>query len=161
MPQIMNTDMFTTLAEARDWLEAVVKENNAGAMCPCCNRFDKVYNYCLPRSAIVAIADMCQKVAAQPDIVIRFNEFANTTNRGCSKLKHLDLIYQPEKEQYTGGKTGGTWAITQKGIDFVQGIAAIPTHLIIYHDELVGVSDSVKFIHEFWPEFNYRELMSA
>jgi len=158
MPRVMNTDMFTPLGAARYWL-AVAAGDNDGAMCPCCNRFDKVYTYCVPRSAITAIASMCRKLDAQPDVVVRFSEF--TANRGFSKLKHLGLIYQPKIEKKIGGKTGGTWGITQKGIDFVQGTIPIPTHLTIYHDELIGVSDSVKFIKEYWPDFNYRELMSA
>ena len=159
IPSTMNADLFTTIDEARGWLKGTADEKE-GAMCPCCDRFDKIYNYCVPRSAVTALANLCVASREQPNIAIHCNKF--TTNSGAvAKLRHIDLIYQPEKEKFTGGKTGGTWAITQKGIEFVQGIIPIPTHLIIYHDELIGVSDNTKFLREYWPDFNYREMMNA
>lgn len=160
MIETMQTDLFTTLDKSKEWLEAAVRGNNNGALCPCCDRFDKVYNYCIPGSAVTSIANLCVAAKAKPDAAIHCTAF--TGNSGAvAKLRHLALIYQPENQKYTGGKTGGSWAITQKGIGFVQGTIPIPSHLIIYHDKLIGVSETNKYIQEFWPNFNYRELMGA
>jgi hypothetical protein len=158
--QEMSTDFFTTLSECKDWLEKETRTNMNSALCPCCDRFDNVYNYPIPCSSVSDLANLCRSSAAQPDVSVRHVDF--TANSGAvAKLKHVSLIYQPEKDNKSGGKTGGTWAITPKGIDFVQGIISIPTHLILYHNELLGVSETRKFIGEFWPDFNYQEMMTT
>jgi hypothetical protein len=154
----MNVDYFTTLAESKEWLQKNVRN---GVICPCCDRFDKIYNYSLPLSSVKALTRLGKISRMNTDYVAHYTEFNNNKSQTFVKFQYINLVFQPETDEGSTKKTSGNWSITEKGIDFIQGRISIPSHLIIYHNELIGVSETNKYIDDFWSDFNYKEMMDS
>ena len=160
MAETMNSDLFTTLDQAREWHSEAIQQPK-GSICPCCQRYDKVYRRRFSNASIRILFRIYQLAHQHTQIeYFHTSNFSEINSHEWSKFKHLDLIKEAVNDD-TNKKTSARWKITNKGRSFCRGIAAIPEGIILYHDEMIGVFPDNKVIHEFWPEFNYRELMSA
>ena len=57
-------------------------------------------------------------------------------------------------------KDSGMYKITAKGVAFVCDGGTVPERLFLYHNELTGVSLETKRVTDFYPQFNYEQLMA-
>tara|TARA_R110000782_G_scaffold33316_1_gene80521 strand:- start:1823 stop:2305 length:483 start_codon:yes stop_codon:yes gene_type:complete len=155
----MNVDYFTTLAESKEWLQDNVE---GGAICPCCERLDKVYNRKIGDATVRIIFALYKHSQQNVGSYFPIEAFVpdQKYGRDFPILRLIDLLERADNDDPTK-KTSGQYRLTEKGANFARGLLAIPERLIIYHNELIGVSENNKFITEFWPNFNYQELMES
>ena len=148
----MESDLFTTLDQAKAWLQVEAVD---GAICPCCQRFDKVYRRKVSKSMVQRLCDLYRHPGWHEHL-----DFVQhpTLGRDYTLFRFIDLLEMAEPDSLAK-KTSGTYRILEKGKLFCEGELPIPEALIIYHNELIGVSPETKMVHEIWPDFNYSELM--
>ena len=159
MAQEMTLDLFTTLQQAKDWLAHSV-EDPEGAICPCCERFDKVYSRKINNSSIRALASL-HRYSRTGDAYHHYSDFVAKFQHGdFPKLQWLGLLERAPQDD-KNKKTSGMYRITGRGRAFVRGEVAIPERVVLYHNVLVGTDGDQKYIKDFWPDFNYAELMQA
>ena len=157
--QFKSPDLFPTLADAREWLPAAA-ESTRGAICPCCLEFNKVYRRKIPFSTIKALFNLYQLNENMPG-EYHSREFTGSHSGGdFAKIAALGL-FQKVLNKDTQKKHSGYWLITDAGKRFCRGELSIQERLIIYHNELTGTSGEFKFISDFWPNFDYGELMNS
>ena len=156
----METDLFTTLDESKGWLQENVDD---GAICPCCHRLDKVYNRKVSISMVSRVFDLYRYATTHGAAGWHSHRsFVSdqTVGRDFPLLRFIGLL-DMEDSRDKSKKTSGSYRINLKGVQFCRGDLMIPERLIIYHNELIGVSTEEKHIQDFWPNFNYQELMGA
>ena len=154
----METDLFTTLDESKEWLQENI---DGGAICPCCFKLDKVYRRKISTGSVKILARVYRLAARHPDRrFFHSSEFSEINGHEWTKFKHLGLLEEAENADKTK-KTSARWSISERGKAFCRGTLRIPEELILYHDKLIGVTEVNKYINEFWPNFNYQELMGA
>jgi hypothetical protein len=162
--EFYSSDLFPTLEAAREWLQKMVWEPK-GAICPCCDRFDNVYDRHINQPAVRNLTLLYRHSKANGDGYHHYTDFiADLSESGLdfSKFAHHDLIERkPLDPQNKKQKTSGMYRITERGIAFVESRLAIPAKTLIYHNEVVGMSDEQQTIREFWPNFDYQELMNT
>jgi len=157
--QFRSPNLFPTLSEAQRWLEQA-RETPEGALCPCCDKFDKVYNRRLTISGIRSLVALYRYSRRHGPGPHHWRDFVRHTQGEFTRLKHIGLIdtgsrIPPHK------KTSGCWAITEIGRAFVEQRMAIPERMLLRSDELLGTTGPDHYIDHYWPGFDYRELMSA
>jgi len=154
------TTLFPTLDEARKWLQQW-NQTGPGAICPCCNQLDKVYNRPINVSCIKVLFNLYRYTQINGAGYYHYRIF-NRTAIARDFTCFLRLLYLIERAQNTEEKqkTSGMYAITERGIDFVENKISIPERLLVYHDELLRTIGENKWIGEFWPTFDYEQLMS-
>jgi len=157
--QFQPTDLFPSLSEAREWLQKANK-TGPGALCPCCNQFDKIYNRPINISCVKVLANLYRYTRIHGPAYYHYTKF-QVSRVGWEFACFFRLLELVERAQNTETmkKTSGMYAITQDGMAFVENKIAIPERLLLYHDQLVGTLGQEKFIRQFWPTFDYEKLM--
>jgi Holliday junction resolvase RusA-like endonuclease len=154
-----------TLAEARQAVRDVADE---GSACPCCDQLVKRYRR--PLNAIMARGLLWLVKASGPELQwIHVNAVAPKwlTNKGGSlaTLSHWELIEQRPKEDLPAGerstkRTSGFWRPTAKGVAFAGDTARVPSHVVLYDNQVEGWSDREIGIRDaLGKAFDYGELM--
>jgi len=154
-----------TLAEARRTLEAAGAK---GSTCPCCDQFVKRYSR--PLNATMARSLLWLVKTAGPDCawidvgatapawLLRTKELATT--------RHWELIEERPREQdpevVRGRKrTSGFWRPTSKGVAFARNELRVPSHVVLYNNQVEGWSkDEIGITDALGEHFNYAELMA-
>lgn len=148
-----------TLGEASDWLRSAAADKD-GAICPCCERYDKVYNRPINGGTVGNLIRLYRK--GKQDGWQEFHHidsFANQlTGRDFPILRFIGLLERAEHDDEKK-KTSGMYRITQDGIDFVEGRTTIPERLFLYHDELADTSEKRVSVRHNFPNFNYWTAM--
>ena len=155
----MKHDLFTTLIEAKNYLEA---HRNAGVDCPCCGQYYKVWRK-KPISA--AVASLCRLVAFQlrEDRYYHLDAFnVIPKDRNFSQLILWHLItpmHQNEEDEEK--RASGSWKATEKGIAFALGKIEIPKYVFTLDNKLIAVSEETISVHKALSmKFSYADLMS-
>lgn len=123
-----------TLSEAIDY----VKENrNKGVDCPVCRQHCKLYRRKLNSGMarmMKTLYDFDSQSMGKPIHVSKrlLSEKVNAVAQEYSKLKYWGLIIE--------GEESGTWTVTRKGRDFVDGLITIPRTVFVYNAEPEGFS---------------------
>ena len=160
-PREYEADFFSTLAEAKEWLLDAAAEKE-GAICPCCGRFDKIYNRKINLASVKVLARLYWVSKRNGGGYYHYSDFINgQTGRDFGAyFVPLGLVERAEKTD-DSKRTSGMYRITEAGNAFVEGRIKIPERVILHHNKPLGVSQEQSYIYDFWPEFNYRELMAA
>lgn len=172
-PREFEPRLFSALDTARKWFhESLGKEP---IKCPVCGHVDSIRPRKITRPSIEALAalyrmtvrrwnagavshtfqhinDICAEASPRPNL-------ARNYGGDFPKLALINLI-ECAPNTNDKKKTSGLYCITPKGIRFVRGEITIPTHLTIHRKKLLAESDTRQTIDEFWPNFDYSELMS-
>jgi hypothetical protein len=53
------------------------------------------------------------------------------------------------------------YRITPQGCLFVEGKMQIRDRIMLYHNAVHGMSGELQWISDFWPDFDYEELMKS
>jgi hypothetical protein len=141
-------------------------QSKDGANCPCCDRYGKVYKRNINKSIATTlkwfyIQSKVGDVNAWFDIrkdapreSLESNEYA--------KLLYWQLIEKMPVDTSSKKKSSGTYRITRKGIDFVEGSITISKNVFIYNNEVLGVSEEMTdFVSCLEEYFDYQELMTS
>ncbi len=87
-----------------------------------------------------------------PRFVLRSREF--------DKLEHWAFIVRKENEDETK-RESGEWAITERGVSFVSHKLIVPSHVLMYNNEILGTYGETDIVMSLGEHFNYQSLMSA
>ena len=141
-----------TLGQARDWLR---REAKAGARCPCCRQYVKVYRRKLNSSMARALIHFHKSVGSEwfhADAVIK--KMRGSRGDYC-KLVHWGLIERSVDEH------SGWWKITVLGLAFVQNRTTVKSHAVLYDGKVLRLEgDPVSIVTTLGKHFDYSELMA-
>lgn len=141
------------------WLREAA-ESKEGAICPCCGNFDKVYHRKIPLNTVKSLFRLYKLNSLEPK-AYHSRDFTGSHSGGdFAKIAALGLLSKL-KSNNEKKKDSGYWNITEEGKEFCRGESLIQEKLVIYHNELKGTEGDLKSIRDFWPEFDYRELMNG
>jgi len=131
---------MTTLQEAKDHLLANVEK---GTHCPCCERYTKVYRRRL-NAAMARYLILMVKKQGDPDgwlhVETDFRDVSVPSRGDYAKLRYWGLIEARPDAETGGGRTNGYWRVTEKGQQFVRGETTVPSYILLWNNEPVGVS---------------------
>jgi hypothetical protein len=161
--EFYSSDLSPTLEAARAWLARVIWQKG-GAICPCCDRFDSVFDRSVNLSAVKVLARLYWWTNRHGDGFHHYRDFikGQTGRDFAAFCIPLNLIERrPLDPKNKKQKTSGMYRITDRGRAFVESKVAISARVQLYHNEPVGFSDEHQYINEFWPDFDYAELMDT
>ena len=147
-----------SIKEAKSYLRENFEE---GATCPCCGQFVKLYKRKLNSgmaSTLIRIYRDNQQAWTHVKNFLRENKYQNSHD--WTRLKDWGLLEEQENTETTK-KTSGTWRITDRGVKFIMGQIAVPSHIFIYNNSLQGYSNTeINIYKALGKHFNYTQLMN-
>jgi hypothetical protein len=147
-------DNFVTLQEAREYLK---KTRGAGAECPCCGQYVKVYKRALTKEMAGCLVDLVLKYYNKRAwIPVRELE---TRGGDYAKLLWWNLI-QFESPKSGSARAAGGMRPTPLGVKFALNRAKVASHVLLYNNKSLGFDGSEIGIEEV-PNFNYSEIRAA
>lgn len=148
------------LAEAVKW---VLRHRMDGVECPCCGQFAKVYRRKLNSAMAQALAAFYERMGASDEYV----HVPSTTDMSrlggdWAKLAHWGLIEEKPSDRDDGSKHAGWWRITELGRRFVRDEVRIPSHALLFNQQLLGMDESstIGIRQALGDKFDYAELMA-
>ncbi len=140
-------------------------EEADGGVCPCCDRFGKVYKRKHDRvmaEGLLWLYELSRKHGME-----KFHNKGNKSPRHVVRNggslafnRHWGMVQQKPNPKDPSKRTSGQWRITTKGVWFVEGRLTIPKYCTIYNkvpwrfsEEKTDISGSLG------RPFHYRELM--
>jgi len=155
----MSTDLFTSISEAKTWVNM---NSKTGCICPCCNRLVKVYKRKLNSGMsqeLIALYELSRN-----DLETMFfhhTQFAKVSGGELSKLTHWGLVCE-KPNSIQDKKTSGFWGITEKGILFVENKISVEKYIYLLDAELISYSkETTNIIESLGNKFKYPELMNS
>lgn len=157
-----------TLSAARDWLRNRVE---AGAHCPCCSQYAKVYARTVTSTMAYALICIYHYFAENPeaswlhvpDYLTRVCRVGPTVRGGdWAKLTAWGLLEMRELDREDGSPRNGYYRITEKGKEFVRGTIALPRYALFYDGRVLRLDDDRRITigTALGKRFDYAELMS-
>jgi len=153
------------LSEAREWLLAA---REAGTDCPCCGQHCRVYRRRLNYAMAHTLVLVYQHFLAHPDAGwLHLPSFLNGKGvlaRGGDppRLSRWGLIVGSGAVRDDDSGRVGEYKLTDKGRAFVERRVAVPSHVLIYNNTVLGWSDEQIYIDAALGKgFNYAELMAG
>ena len=143
----------------REWLRKAAAETH-GALCPVCERFDKVYVRRINRASINNLTRLYRHARANGlDAFYHYSAFMpGEKHSDFAKFAFLNLIERADADTDIT-RTSGCYRITTQGRLFVEGYVAIPATITLYHNKMIEHSKDAKRISDFWPDFDFAALM--
>lgn len=147
-------DPGKTLDEARNEVAAVLGD---GTDCPCCGQFVRGYKRKLNANMVVFLISLVR-----------------VSDRGARWVHHSDCKYTGRDYSYVaswglaethegttpGKKMSGNWKPTARGLDFVDEVIRVPSHVFLYNNQRVGATGKTVSAREaLGKKFDYDELM--
>lgn len=132
--------------------------NKKGAVCPCCNRYNKIYqrkiNYSMLRfleglHLLQLYSNKNQKYFEAKDVLKEIG-LKSTSGMDYGVLIHFGFIEKKTNES--------KYALTQKGIYFLGGIILAPKYVYLLNNQRIGVSDDVVNVNDVRKKFDKEDL---
>ena len=155
---------MNTIQDAREaWKKTI---HGDGGVCPCCDRFGKVYARALNKTMILSLQwlykanqeaglrEWIDVPNTAPKSVLRSNQLASLRWWGLVERQLPD----PEDKKV---KHSGKWRVTLRGLDFVEGSLLVPRKVSTYNGEVVSFSDDEVAIKDVVADFNYEAVMTT
>lgn len=147
-----------TLQEAKQRLRS---NFHKGTDCPCCGQFVKLYKRKLTSSMAYGLLLLKDKTEwTHVENYFKTLDIPSSIRGDISKLVYWKMLERQEGKREDGSNRIGYYRITQLGINFVNNMQDVPSHVLIYNNKFQGYSDTrtniVKFLGN---KFNYSELM--
>lgn len=131
------------LGEVRDWLRERIRD---GEVCPCCNRWGKVYHRKLNRGMARSLVNMYRAHGLEWQVV------HSTKHREETKLAHWGMVAK--------GDGRGVLRVTAFGAQFIRGQVRVPSHCDEYDGKRLNLNGNMVSISDVLREpFDYDELM--
>lgn len=149
------------LAKAKQF---VLSGRGDGVACPCCSQFCKIYkrklNSTMARSIVWLVREYGRNGGRWIDVPRTAPRFIIQTNQ-LGTILHWDLL-ETKPTTDTTKKSSGFWRPTERGIDFAHRRVSVPSHVLLYLNELESWSDEYVYVDDcLGQRFDYQELMSA
>ena len=142
----------------------------AGAHCPCCRQFAKVYRRAMTGSmahAACLIARYFQQDRAEPWLHVptylsSLHQGAMVRGGDWAKLRYWSIIEQQPGVRADGSCRTGFYRMTAFGFQFVKNEVTVSRRVLIYNDSLLGFDGRQVTCREcLGNKFNFTGLMSA
>lgn len=156
------------IIEARKQLFAEAETSN-GSICPCCERFTKIYKRKFNKPMAESLLWLFTKNYEFNELkTYEYFSIGNDAPRhvvrnggSLASCKWWDLVEQKENED-SAKHTSGMWRITNRGVRFIRGEIQIVGHIKTYNKEKIFEFDTqTTFIESLGRPFNYTELMQG
>lgn len=126
-----------------------------GGHCPCCDRWGKVNAFKLTQ----ALALTLKWMQLHPD-GSGWIDMQNKAPRWILRAKCYPVLAYWKLIEFEN-HCSGIWGITQKGLDFLNGVITIPQKAFVYNNQVFDVSEKqVSFRDCFGKKFDYDEMLS-
>lgn len=154
----------TTLEEIREWFWR--EAESKGAICPCCERYGKIYKWGFLFRMAVMLFDLWRYDKKKPGKYIHVADLQETSRfpklyqSGAKTMGYRwGLIESPSPEESEDKKCSGLWRITYQGKRFVRGMITIPKNVYIYNKEVLKFSEERITIKEACGSYSHEEMM--
>lgn len=169
-PRFRGDPTTTTLADASLWMQEALATNKSGVICPCCDRYGKIYSRLLSSSMAYALILIYKAFRTRTDwlhVPEYLTEMAVTgaTTRGgdYAKLVFWGLL-EPKTDEVRadGSPRTGFFKITDRGRQFVDGKLRVVNHAVTYGGRLIRFEGpEIDIYAALKNRFNYAELMAS
>ena len=120
--------------------------------CPHCDAKMVEYRHALSKPLLTAFTRIAEHTLPRRKYAFKNLKYLTLNARtNLYKLRYWDLI---RKEP--GDEKGGDWVITDRGVDFLMGHMALPTHVWSYRGEFLRYEEETKYITEILLLWKYR-----
>jgi hypothetical protein len=160
-PPLFSVELFTTLLEARSYVQ---EHRCEGVDCPCCFQFAKLYkrklNSGMARS-LIEIYHITRRSNGDGWIdLARMVNPRTILNREWSKLCFWGLL-ECRDSPPTPGRRHEKYRITADGVEFVLMRRRVRRRVCIYNNVVLGFEgEEIDIVEALGSKFDYRELMS-
>lgn len=147
--------------------QTLLRENfNEGMDCPCCGQLVKNYKRKLYGSIAAWLIMLVRRYRVDERFYSTSERWSLLTNSGrgdAAKLAYWGLIAeQPKDPDDTSKRTSGMWKPTEKGLQFVDGLVTVPSHVHVFDAKIMGFSEThTTIIEALGKRFDFEELMSG
>lgn len=137
-----------------------------GTTCPCCHQHVKMYKRVLNSSMAYGLIIMWKLHKEKgPSTYLKMNEEIAKLGIPSSNIEYPKLKYWGFVEEMPNDddskRTSGLWRMTSKGINFVNGITKVPSHVKVYNQLTYGfVGDYINIKQALRNKYDYYELMN-
>lgn len=156
--------MEATLPEARRFFFEKLRE---GAVCPCCERFGKVYRRKLNSGMALTVVKMFRN-ARDPGGWIHMVAVGNfgLPSRDYGTLQHWSLTESSIDVKEDGNPDAGYWRLTEKGRAFARNEISVPKYVYLYNDKPIESDEPeaalrTTIVEALGGRFDYDELMES
>lgn len=135
-----------------------------GIVCPCCGQLAKVYKRKFTGAMARALIWLYRQGGDHRYIHVNATapRFVLEGGGYFAMMRHWGLIEPAPEREDDPGRTSGRWGVTRLGVEFVLKRRAIPSHVHLYSNAVVGWSESTLTIATVLEgRFSYEELMAA
>lgn len=144
-----------TIAEAQAWLADRI---TAGARCPCCNQYSKVYRRQINSGMARSLIAMYLHGPQGQWVHLPTQVGARSREEG--KLRYWGLVEEQVSVQRDDGGRAGYWRLTDAGRAWVTGQSTVPKFAAVYNNVVLRLYGDEVYIHDaLGKNFDYRELM--
>ena len=132
-----------------------------GTHCPCCTQFVKLYKRKFNTVMVLSLINLSYLGAGFHHVSNIMEGISKTGTNDFSKLKYCVMIAEMSNNN-KAKKTSGYWAITDKGLTFLdRSLATVPKYANIYNGQLMGFSEERTTIQGALGDgFDFHELMN-
>lgn len=156
----------------RDVRKQVLERAGAGVVCPCCDRFLKIYRRNLNSGmahVLLRVYRFFQQHKEQGWLhVSHFLREHKIQRADEAKLCHWELLERRSGSRTDGSKRNGFYRLTEKGRAFCEMQIRVPKYVFLQNNKTLGYSDgkyvgvpvTVNIQEAMGDRFDYREVMS-
>ncbi len=151
---------MNSLNEARIFVEQG-KRTNDGVICPCCDRFAKLYDRYATAAMTYALILIYKKNKTNWLHVTKFlTKEGISAGRDVVTFCHWHLMEKKEGGKKDGNPSRGVFRITENGVLFIYDKITIPKYCFLYNDKVDHFSAEQITIQEALTEkFSYSDLI--
>lgn len=144
-----------TLAEAQQWLADRI---TAGARCPCCNQYSKVYRRQINSGMARSLIAMYLHGPQGQWVHLPTQVGARSREEG--KLRYWGLVEEKADSRDDGGRAG-YWRLTDAGRAWVTGQSTVHKFVAVYNNTVLrSYGDQISINDALGKRFSYAELMA-
>jgi hypothetical protein len=129
--------------------------------CPCCEQTAKVYRRTIHAGMAAQLIRIYRAGLNQPEGWVPVDEiYSHGASGDYAKLRFWGLI-EPKDQRTATDNASGYWRVTPRGEDFVLSKVRVPSHVLVYNNEKIGVDDTVRvdIRAALGSQFDYQQLM--
>lgn len=156
--------MDLTLPEARRFFFDSLRE---GAVCPCCERFGKVYRRKLNSGMALTVVKMFRHARDSSGWLHMVSEGNfGLPSRDYGTLQHWGLTESSSDAKEDGNPDAGYWRLTENGKAFARNEVSVPKYVYLYNDKPIACDEPeaalrTTIVEALGGRFKYDELMGA
>jgi hypothetical protein len=136
-------------------------EDPGGVICPCCDQRAKVYRRKLNAEMARALIVLYRHHLSTGEEWVHVPTVLAAQGGDPIKMVAWGLIEAlPDATRWDGSSRVGVYRVTPDGQAFVLGVKRVASHVLIYNQDIIGISEETTDIREaLGVRFNYAELM--